>query len=241
VRYLKLLHFLLLPGCFAAGSACAASLQVAPVLLDIAAPAAAAMVTLRNTGATPIATQIRVFRWVQEEGRERLEPTADVVASPPAAELRPGQDYVVRVVRLAKNAIAGEEAYRLLIDELPELSQRPRTVNFVVRHALPLFFAAPGRSASQVTWLVTQKGRVLSLTAVNAGDRRVRLASLRIAGGSNTVSFGSGLAGYALSHSVMSWTAPASGRGLSPCAKVAITGQTEEGPFDAQAVVQKAP
>jgi fimbrial chaperone protein len=83
VRYLKLLHFLLLPGCFAAGSACAASLQVAPVLLDIAAPAAAAMVTLRNTGATPIATQIRVFRWVQEEGRERLEPTADVVASPP--------------------------------------------------------------------------------------------------------------------------------------------------------------
>src|ERR1700752_3444746 len=118
------------------------------------------MVTLRNTGATPIATQIRGFRWVQEEGRERLEPTADVVASPPAAALRPGQDDVVRVVRLAKNAIAGEEAYRLLIDELPELSQPPRTVNFVVRHALPLFFAAPGRSPEGSSCLAPDSRRI---------------------------------------------------------------------------------
>jgi fimbrial chaperone protein len=73
-------------------------------------------------------------------------------------------------------------------------------VNLVVRHALPVFFAAPGRSASQVTWRVTQKGRALSLAAVNTGDRRVRLASLRIRSGSNTVSLGPGLADYALGH-----------------------------------------
>jgi Spore Coat Protein U domain len=82
-RLLGLTFLVIMPGLFAPRSGCAASLQVAPVFLDIAAPAAAATVTLRNTGATPIATQIRVFRWVQEEGRERLEPTADVVASPP--------------------------------------------------------------------------------------------------------------------------------------------------------------
>jgi fimbrial chaperone protein len=232
---------MVLPSFFAPQSVCAASLQVTPVLLDIAAPAAAATVTLRNTGAAPITSQIRVFRWIQEAGRERLEPTADVVASPPAAQLRPGQDYVVRVVRLAKNPVAGEEAYRLLIDELPEVSQRPRTVNFVVRHVLPLFFAAPARSVSEVTWRVTQRGRALFLTAVNAGDRRVRLASLRFGSGTSTVSLGPGLAGYALGHSAMSWTAPAPARGLSPGTEVAITGQTEEGPLHAQAVVQKAP
>jgi fimbrial chaperone protein len=241
LRYVKLSRLVLLPCCFAAGSACAASLQVAPILLEVTSPGAATTVTLRNTGASPIATQIRVFRWIQESGRERFEPTADVVASPPAAELRPGQDYVVRVVRLTQNAVAGEEAYRLLIDELPEVSQRPRTVNFVVRHALPLFFDAQRNSAPKAAWSVTQKGRDLSLTATNAGDRRVRLASVRIGSGSNSVSFGPGLTGYVLGHSVMSWTSPTSKRNLSQGTKVAITGQTEEGPFDAQAVVQKAP
>ncbi len=239
MRCPRMARLLFLPCCFAVGSACAASLQVAPILLEVTTPGATTTVTLRNTGAAPIATQIRVFRWIQEGGKERLEPTAYVIASPPAAELRPGQDYVVRVVRVTKNPVVGEEAYRLLIDELPEVSQRRRTINFVVRHALPLFFNAPGSSASEAAWSVTQKGRACVLTATNAGDRRIRLASVKIAGGAKSLSFGPGLAGYALGHSTMSWTAAASG--LRPGDRVTITGQTEEGPFDALAVVQKAP
>jgi fimbrial chaperone protein len=241
LRCLKLSLPPLVPCCFAAGSACAASLQVAPILLQVTAPGAATTATLRNTGSSPIATQIRVYRWIQEGGKERLEPTEDVVASPPAAELRPGQDYVVRIVRLAKSPVAGEEAYRLLIDELPEVSRSPRTVNFVVRHVLPLFFDAPGSSEHEASWRVTQKGHVVSLTATNAGDRRIRLASVNIGAGAKSISFGPGLAGYALGHSSMSWTAAASGSGLQPGAKVTVTGQTEEGPFNAQVVVQKAP
>jgi P pilus assembly chaperone PapD len=110
---------------------------------------AAATVTLRNNGAKPIATQIRVFRWIQEAGRERLEPTEDVVASPPAVELQPAQDYVARVVRVTKKPVEGEEAYRLFIDELPEAPQGQRTVNLVVRHSIPLFFDAPGNSRAR--------------------------------------------------------------------------------------------
>ena len=233
---------LLLPGWVAASGASAASLQVAPVLLEVVAPGAATTVTLRNTGAKPITTQVRVFRWIQEGGRERLEPTEDVVASPPAIELRPAQDYVVRAVRLTKNPVAGEEAYRLFIDELPEVSQRPLTVNFVVRHAMPLFFDAPGSSAPELAWHVTQNKHGISLSAANAGDRRIRLAAIRISDGAGkSISFGPGLVGYALGHSAMSWTAAASRAGFPPAAKVTISGQTEEGPFDAQAVVQKAP
>jgi fimbrial chaperone protein len=237
----RLAPFALLPYLFAAGGACAASLQVAPVLLDVASPGAATTVTLRNTGTSPISTQVRVFRWVQDGGKERLDPTDDVVASPPAAELRPGQDYVLRVVRLAKAPVGGEEAYRLLIDELPEPAQSGRNVNFVVRHVIPLFFDAPASTPHQAAWRVTQKGRVLSLTATNEGDRRIRLSAVKIGDGAKTVSFGPGLVGYALGHSAMSWTVAASGPALQPGAKVAINGQTEEGPFDAQAVVQKAP
>jgi len=233
---------LLLLSSFASSCASAASLQVAPVLLEVTAPGAATTVTLRNTGAKPITTQVRVFRWIQEGGKERVEPTEEVVASPPAIQLRPAQDYVVRVVRLTKNPVAGEEAYRLFIDELPEVSQRQLTVNFVVRHAMPLFFDAPGSSAPEIAWHVTQNKHGISFSAANAGDRRIRLAAIRISDGAGkSISFGPGLVGYALGHSAMSWTATASRAGFPPGAKVTISGQTEEGPFDAQAVVQKAP
>jgi fimbrial chaperone protein len=232
----------LLPGWLAAGGASAASLQVAPVLLDVSAPGAATALTLHNTGIRPITTQIRVFRWIQQGGHERLEPAEDVVASPPAVELRPAQDYVVRVVRVAKKPVEGEEAYRLFIDELPEPAQGQRTVSFIVRHAIPLLFSAPGSSAPDVKWQVTQSGSSVSLSAANRGDRRVRLASVKISGGAgNGMSLGPGLLGYALGHSDMSWTVPAPRSWVRPGATVTITGQTEEGPFDAQAVVQKAP
>ena len=48
---------------FASFPASAGSLQVEPVLVDVAAPGAASTVTLRNEGAAPINAQIRVFRW----------------------------------------------------------------------------------------------------------------------------------------------------------------------------------
>src|SRR5215472_2555055 len=68
-------------------SSWAASLQVAPVLVEVAAPGAASTLKLRNEGSAPINVQIRVFRWSQTNGEEKLEPTGDVVASPPLAKL----------------------------------------------------------------------------------------------------------------------------------------------------------
>jgi len=232
---------LLFLGWLWASGASAASLQVAPVLLEVGAPGATATVTLRNNGTKPIATQIRIFRWIQEGGEERLEPTEDVVASPPAVELAAARDYVVRVVRVTKRPVEGEEAYRLFIDELPEAPQHQRAVSFVVRHAIPVFFDALGSSAPDTTFSVTQAGRAASLGATNRGDRRLRLASVRIsdAAGKST-SFGPGLVGYVLGRSTMAWTIATPKPPFQPGTKVKISGQTEEGPLNAGALVQSA-
>ena len=74
-----------------AGTANAASLQVAPVLLDLPAPGNTATITLRNTDVEPITAQVRVFRWSQRDGAERLEPTDEVVASPPVVSCVPAR------------------------------------------------------------------------------------------------------------------------------------------------------
>ena len=97
----------------------AASLQVAPVLVEVPAPGATSTLKLRNEGTKPLDAQIRIFQWTQVDGEDVLTPTNDVAASPPAASLRPSTDYTVRVVRTKKEPVVNEEAYRLLIDELP--------------------------------------------------------------------------------------------------------------------------
>jgi len=188
----------------------AASLQVAPVSIEVMAPGAGAIVKLRNEGKTKIDSQIRVFRWVQIDGQEKLQPTDEVVASPPMARLAPGAEYTVRIVRLSKQPIAAEESYRLLIDELPDQKALSnRVINLVLRYSIPVFFLPANAEPAKLTWSVEQHNGRVQLSAVNEGDRHVRLAGLNVRDHSGThVSFGPGLTGYVLGRSRMRWTAP---------------------------------
>jgi fimbrial chaperone protein len=223
---------------FAAGApAGAGSLQVEPVLVDITAPGAASTVTVRNEDTTPINAQIRVFKWSIVNGKEQLTPTDDVVASPPSVTLTPKGQYVVRIVRMSKQPVVGEESYRLLVDQLPDLSQqRNGAVNLMVRYSIPVFFGAPNKKNPTVTWSVTPNGDKVTLTARNSGERRMRISALtlRDAGG-KSLSFGSGLAGYALGQSAVSWTVPR--RDFTTSGSISVTGQSDGGPIQAVASV----
>jgi P pilus assembly chaperone PapD len=74
----------------AAPALAGASMQIAPILLDLQAPAAASTIDLTNQAPQPASIQVRVFAWTQVDGKEGLTPTNDVVASPPFATIAPG-------------------------------------------------------------------------------------------------------------------------------------------------------
>ncbi len=91
-------------------SANAASLRLAPTTLELFAPDSAAVLNLRNEAKYPLNVQVRVFRWIQQGGVEQLEPTSDVVASPPSTSLPPNADYVVRILRVNKTPVKRRKA-----------------------------------------------------------------------------------------------------------------------------------
>jgi len=223
--------------CAASAPASAGSLQVEPVLVDITAPGAASTVTLRNEGTTPIDAQIRVFRWSVVNGKEQLDPTDDVVASPPSVTLTPKGQYVTRIVRTSKQPVVGEESYRLLVDQLPDLSQqRNGAVNLMVRYSIPVFFGAPNKKNPTVAWSIATSGDKVTLTARNDGERRLRISALSLRDASGkSLSFGNGLAGYALGQSTMSWTVPR--RGFTANGSIAVTAQSDGGPIQAVASI----
>ena len=167
---------LLLAASVASGSlaAQAASLTVVPISIDVPQPAAVAVITLRNREARPLNAQIRVFRWTQVDGGDRLEPTEDVIASPPIVTINAGADYLVRLQRTAPGALAGEEAYRAVIDELPNPNrQRNGAIAIVLRYLVPTFFLSPDATQPKLAWSIVRRGGAVVVTAVNSGDRRI--------------------------------------------------------------------
>ncbi|WP_162914486.1 fimbrial biogenesis chaperone [Taklimakanibacter lacteus] len=218
----------------------AASISVSPILIDRAASGNTAAVTLQTPGSEPVRVQLRVFRWTQVDGKDQLEPTRDVVASPPMLRIAPGTDYTVRVVRLLKRPAAGEESYRLLIDQLPEpRARKANQVNLVIRHSIPVFFRMGDERPPVIGWTAARTKRGLVITARNDGDRRFKLANLVVKTTSGKVLRRiNGLAGYVLGHSAMSWTIPgnvAAGSGLE------IAGLGEGGPFHGTSLVKPSP
>jgi fimbrial chaperone protein len=221
-----------LPG--SAHPSLAGQLRVEPVLLELNAPAAAASLTLRGGDDGEVVVQTRVLRWSQVNGKETLEPTSDVVASPPSVKLAPGADYVVRVVRVTKRPVQAEESYRVLVDQLPDLrTQRTRSVNLLLRQSIPVFYRSRQIAPSNVTWTLGYENDKLVVTASNAGDERLRIASLRLRDAATNVSFGNGLVGYVLGQSSMNWTAPNSPRGFGAGGTVSIDAETDKGPLHA--------
>ena len=220
---------LVLAGIALATSAHAAQLHVRPISIELVAPAQVSKVILTNRGKTPIAAQARLFRWIQKNGRDVLERTRMVVASPPLLKLKPGREHVVRIVRLAKTPVRGEESYRLIVDEIPQKKLKGSGVIFALRYSIPVFFRQQGATPPKLSWQVRRgKGGVL-LKATNAGETHERISNLRLSlPNGRTLVIAKGLAGYVLGNSTRIWRVR---QHLKAGARVTIRGNGLHGPF----------
>ena len=216
-------------------SSSAASLGLSPVSIEVIAPGAAAVLTLRNEGTAPLNVQIRTFRWTEVDGEDTLEPTDDLVASPPMTSLAPKVNYTVRLVRLAKRPLSASESYRILVDELPSPNtQKSKVVTLLTRYSIPVFFYPASASEGKLTWSIEQRDGGSYVSATNTGDMHLRISELKVQDGNKPViSFGEGLAGYVLGHSTKTWAAPRSSGGLSGLVSLSIVAQTNYGPIRA--------
>lgn len=224
------------------GQVAASSLQVTPVRIQVDFPSAASTVTVSNPGDTPLAAQLRVFKWTRLDGKDTLEPTKNVVASPPLAKLAPGQPYVVRIIRVSKTPLNGEETYRLLVDEIPDpRAQAPSFgPRFAIRQSIPVFFTDPA-AAPKLSWAAIVKNGRLLLKARNEGGRRVRISALNVTNESGaSLGYGENFIGYVFGRSSEQWTAAVPKKGFAPGGTITILAQGDNGPIKATAKIQAA-
>lgn len=117
----------------------ATSLIISPSSIERVAPDRAAVFQLRNQMDRPISIPVRVFRWSQKGGVEKLEPTGDVVASPISAQLSPNSNRAVSVVRVSKEPLRSEEGYLVVIDEADPTRNTPEIESLSAQHVRQSF------------------------------------------------------------------------------------------------------
>lgn len=216
---MRLLLALLLAVLTLSPAARAATVVIWPVDPVIRAGEQTAAMWLENKGAEPVTLQVRTFAWSQAGGEDQLDAQQAVVASPPIATVAPGARQLVRIIRRTPDA-APENAYRLLIDELP---RPPPTgpdgavqarLAVQMRYSIPLFThnaAAPGPVLGtpqlDARIVAGASGRMLSIR--NTGTAHARLTDLRLLTGTREVTVRAGLAGYVLPGAVATFELPA--------------------------------
>ena len=145
--------------------------------------------------------------------------------------LAPGAKQSVRVVRTGKTRVTGEEAYRVFVDEVPDLSRnRAGTVAFVTRLRIPVFFVAADARLPDVRWSLTRDSGGATLVAQNTGDVRLRLADLQLVQGGGTVTSHPGLFGYVLGGASMRFPLATSRIQNGP---LSLHASTSRGPLNA--------
>jgi fimbrial chaperone protein len=189
----------------------ASGLQVSPVSLSLQPRQNAEGLWLSNTGENTVHAQVRVYRWTQDGGADRLTPSRGLIVSPPMLQIAPGDRQLIRVIRPgapAGGSGAAEEAYRVIVDELPVDAEKRKGLQFVLRYSLPVFIEAAGSASSQpqLRWTLRRDGERAVLEVSNSGDVHAQLAGLQFvdAAGQRTEAHG-GLLGYVLPGAQMRW------------------------------------
>ena len=192
-----------------ASPASAASLQVATTSLTFQAKQNADGLWLSNSGDVPVQVQLRVFRWTQVNGEELLEPTRDLVASPPMQTLPPGERQLVRLVRTKPISPASETSYRVIVDELPAPNKEQQGLQFVLRYSVPVFILpetpTPIAPALHTRLVEGEEGQA-AIEIENNGSEHAQIADLVYTDASDKRDVViPGLVGYVLPGQRMRW------------------------------------
>ena len=135
----------------ASGQSLAGAFSVSPVRVFLEPRDRAAALTLVNGADAEVVLQADVMRWSQDaDGQDRLEPSDDLLISPPILKLPPRSRQVVRLARLVAPDLQRQQTYRLLLREVPDLRPTPEQVArlpITLVLSIPVFLGAPAAQA----------------------------------------------------------------------------------------------
>lgn len=165
----------------ASAGARAAAFGVSPIRVDLDASARSGLITVTNDEDRRLRFQVKLRRWTQDAaGADQYADSDDLLYFPQILTLEPKEKRVVRI-GLRSTPVAPETAYRLYVEEMPDVSAAPgqgAQVSIRLRFGVPVFVTgAKGEPRTELTALGMSKGRI-DLGVRNSGGRHARIEEI---------------------------------------------------------------
>jgi fimbrial chaperone protein len=170
----------------------AAGLMISPVVIEVESARKAIAVTVTNQSDKVVRFQTDTMLWQQVNGTDRFEPSDELLVVPPIVEVPPNASQVFRVILRAPKPATVERTYRIILEDVsdPLTSVESSAVSFRFVHNLPVLIAPSVKPTAAVKWAPCAfNGAMASinppetcLRLLNAGNRRVKVQNLTVAG-----------------------------------------------------------
>ena len=223
----------------AVSTAAAGSFSISPIRVEFSGPGRIQVLTVRNEEDRPVVVQLRALAWSQPDGRDQLEETRDLLATPPVFTLPANGQQIVRIALRREAESSRELDYRLLLEEVPQAALRDFTgLQVALRLSLPVFVHPSQHAPEALAWSAAwQPGGRLAIRLRNAGGAHVQVLDfdVRPAEGAAVLLHNS-VARYVLPGSQTEWLLEPS----QPAARfdaVHVSGASDQGDFSADVSV----
>jgi len=167
--------------CFAVAVS-AATLAVSPTLLTLDRSGSSSDITVSNQGTENVRFSVAYYRWRQRpDGSMALSPASDLIVFPLGFSLGALEQRVIRV-GFTGSITPTEEAYRIVITQLPSFGEVKMPNTLAVRSAISIpLFVGPSGTVPHV--LVDDGGvanRRLQFDLVNSGTAHAVVTGVRL-------------------------------------------------------------
>ncbi|WP_129643919.1 fimbrial biogenesis chaperone [Peristeroidobacter agariperforans] len=172
----------------AIGPAFAGSIAVNPIRVNLSATQTTSPLVVRNSGAEPSVVQLQIVTWSQQDGKDVLVPSRDLLATPPIFTVPAGGSQTVRVGLRQRTAAQIEGSYRLILQEVPPPPKPEfRGLQVALRLSVPVFVAPAVAPTTALTWQAnvtsTPDSHALRISSVNTGNAHVQVLGFKLFSG----------------------------------------------------------
>jgi fimbrial chaperone protein len=169
----------------------AGSFTVTPVRIFLQPAEKAVSLTVVNEGDSPLVLQTEIFQWAQNaSGVDQLTESEDLIVAPPIVRLAPNARQVIRLARLGATDPNRQLTYRVIVREVPELTQAPAgqiQLPVAIAFSLPIFVTPPTAKRLLDCQLVRGDASAVKLQCSNQGTAYAQLRTITLMQGLDEV------------------------------------------------------
>ncbi len=155
-----------------------------PLKVEFKSPQNVESITINNNSNEQKVYQIDLLQWNQENGKEILTKTKNLIASPLVVKINPRSKQIIRLGTKGLEQTSQEQAYRIIFNQIP--LNGPKGVQVLTNISIPIFVQAKNdldlKNVSQYVMMKprSQNGKLTNLYIQNNFNEHIKVIGTKI-------------------------------------------------------------